>query len=102
MVLGVAFQVFGQFPDPARQQRDLNVCAAGVLPVQLELLDVQRFRILSHFEAPILDEDPPSQGVSPAPTNGVTGERIARRGRPKKNRADEARTSSSSAKISCS
>ena len=57
MVLGVAFQVFGQLPDPACQQRDLDVCAAGVLSVQLELLDIQRFRILSHFEAPILDQD---------------------------------------------
>jgi len=25
--------------------------------VQLELLDVQRFRILSHFEAPIVDQE---------------------------------------------
>src|SRR5262249_15517188 len=57
MVLGVALQVFGQLPDPARQQRDLNVGAAGVLPVQLELLDIQRFRVLSHFEAPILDQE---------------------------------------------
>jgi hypothetical protein len=57
MVLGVAFQVFGQFSDPACQQRDLNVCAAGVPPVQLELLDIQRFRVLSHFEALILDEE---------------------------------------------
>jgi hypothetical protein len=57
MVLGVAFQVFRKFPDPARQQRNLNVCAAGVLPVQLELLDIQRFRILSHFEAPIVDQE---------------------------------------------
>src|SRR6266404_4853459 len=57
MVLDVAFQVFGQLPDPACQQRDLDVCAAGVLPVQLELLDIQRFRILSHFEAPIIDQE---------------------------------------------
>jgi len=57
MVLGVAFQVFGQLADPVRQQRDLYVRAAGVLPVQLELLDIQRFRVLSHFEAPIVDQD---------------------------------------------
>jgi hypothetical protein len=37
----------------------LDVCAAGVLPVQLELLDVQRFRVLSHFEAPIVNEERP-------------------------------------------
>jgi hypothetical protein len=49
--------VFREFPDSACQQRDLNVCAAGVLPVQLELLDIQRFRVLSHFEAPIVDEE---------------------------------------------
>ena len=59
MVFGVVFQVFGQFPDSARQQRDLDVCAAGVLPVQLELLDINRFRILSHFEAPIVNEERP-------------------------------------------
>ena len=57
VVFGVAFQVFGQLPDPARQKRDLHIGAASVFPVQLELLDVQRFRILSHFEARILDED---------------------------------------------
>ena len=57
MVFGVAFQVSGQLRDPAREQRDLHIGTAGVLPVQLELLDIQRFRILSHFEAPILDED---------------------------------------------
>jgi hypothetical protein len=34
----------------------LYIRAACVLPVQLELLDIQRFRILSHFEAPILDQ----------------------------------------------
>jgi hypothetical protein len=56
VVFGVAFQVFGQLPDSARQQRDLHIGAARVLPVQLELLDIQRFRVLSHFEAPILDE----------------------------------------------
>ena len=59
MVFGVVFQVFGQFPDSARQQRDLDVCAAGVLPVQLKLLDIHRFRILSHFEAPIVNEERP-------------------------------------------
>jgi hypothetical protein len=59
MVFGVVFQVFGQFPDSARQQRDLDVCAAGVLPVQLELFDIHRFRILSHFEAPIVNEERP-------------------------------------------
>jgi hypothetical protein len=55
MIFGVALQVFRQLRNPVRQQRDLHVRAAGVLPVQLELLDVQRFRVLSHFEAPILD-----------------------------------------------
>src|SRR5437588_10340669 len=59
MVFGVVFQVFGQFPDSARQQRDLDVWAAGVLPVQLERLDIHRFRILSHFEAPIVNEERP-------------------------------------------
>lgn len=57
MVFSVAFQVSGQLRDPAREQRDLHISAASVLAVQLELLDIQRFRILSHFEAPILNED---------------------------------------------
>jgi hypothetical protein len=35
----------------------LHIGAAGVFSVQLKLLDVQRFRILSHFEAPILYEE---------------------------------------------
>jgi len=51
MVLSVGLQVFGQLPDPARQQRDLHIGATGVLAVQLELLDIQRFRVLSHFES---------------------------------------------------
>jgi len=51
VVFGMAFQVFGQLPDPASQQRDLHIGAAGVLSVQLELLDIQRFRVLSHFES---------------------------------------------------
>jgi hypothetical protein len=51
VVFGVAFQVVGQLPDSARQQRDLYISAAGVLSVQLELLDIQRFRVLSHFES---------------------------------------------------
>jgi hypothetical protein len=57
VVFDVAFQVVCQLPDPARTQRNLHVGAAGVLPVQLELLDIQRFRVLSHFEAPIVDEE---------------------------------------------
>src|SRR5947209_8940634 len=51
MVFSVALQVFGQLRDPPREQRDLYIGAARVLPVQLELLDVQRFSILSHFES---------------------------------------------------
>jgi hypothetical protein len=51
VILGVALQVFGQLPDPACQQRDLHIGAAGVLPVQLELLDIQRFGVFSHFES---------------------------------------------------
>ena len=47
----MGLQVFGQLPDPARQERDLYIRAAGVLSVQLELLDIQRFRVLSHFES---------------------------------------------------
>jgi hypothetical protein len=73
MVFGVAFQVFGQLPDPAREERDLHIGAARVLPMQLELLDVQRFRILSHFEARILDQ----VGGIARPRRGIT--QLARR-----------------------
>ena len=38
MIFGVALQVFGQLRDPAGEQRDLHIRAAGVLLVQLELL----------------------------------------------------------------
>jgi hypothetical protein len=57
VVFDMAFQVFRKLPDSACQQRDLYVGAAGVLSVQLELLDIQRFGVLSHSKAAILDED---------------------------------------------
>ena len=50
MILGVGLQVLGQLRDPAGQQRDLDVSAAGVLFVQLELPEVHRFRALCHNE----------------------------------------------------
>jgi hypothetical protein len=34
----------------------LYIGAARVLPMQLELLDIRYFRVLSHFEAPILNK----------------------------------------------
>ncbi len=51
VVFDMALQVFGKLPDPARKQRDLYICAAGVLPVQLELLHIHCFGVLSHFES---------------------------------------------------
>ena len=48
MVLRVGLEVFGQLRDPLRQQRHLNVSAARILLMQLELLEIHRFRILCH------------------------------------------------------
>ena len=53
----MALQMFGQLRDSVCQQRDLNVRAAGILPVQLKLFEIQRFDVLCHFEAPILDQE---------------------------------------------
>ena len=57
VILGVGLEVFGQLRDPAGQQRDLNVSAAGVLFVQLELLEIHRFRALCHNEGRIVAQE---------------------------------------------
>jgi hypothetical protein len=55
MVLRVGLKVFGQLRDPFRQQRDLHIGAAGILLMQLELLEIHCSRILSHNEGRIVD-----------------------------------------------
>ena len=48
MIFGVALQVFGQLRDPAGEERDLHIRAAGVLFVELELLHVHRVTAFCH------------------------------------------------------
>src|SRR5436190_18813235 len=57
MVFGVALEVFGQLPDPAREQRDLHIGAACVLFVELELLHVHRVTAFCHKRAGIVGEE---------------------------------------------
>ena len=35
--------------DPAREERDLHIRAAGIFLMQLELLEIRRLRVLCHF-----------------------------------------------------
>ena len=44
--------------DPVREKRDLDIRAAGIFVMQLELLEIQRLSALSHNEAPIVAEEP--------------------------------------------
>ena len=44
--------------DPVREKCDLHIRAAGILVMQLELLEIQRLVALSHNEAPIVAEEP--------------------------------------------
>jgi hypothetical protein len=48
VIFGVGLKMFGQLRDPARQQRHLDVSAARIFVVQLELLEINRFRALCH------------------------------------------------------
>lgn len=44
-------------PDAVRQKCDLHIRAAGILLMQLELLEIQRLVALSHNEGATLDEE---------------------------------------------
>jgi hypothetical protein len=44
--------------DPVREKCDLHIRAAGILVMQLELLEIQRLVTLSHNEGPIVAEEP--------------------------------------------
>jgi len=43
--------------DPVREKCDLHIRAAGILIMQLELLEVQRLVTLSHNEGPIVTKE---------------------------------------------
>ena len=78
MILPVNLKVLSQMLDPAGEKCDLHIGAAGILVMQLELLEIQRLIALSHNEAPIVAEEPifataPSDRVfvsRPVPTRG--------------------------------
>lgn len=44
--------------DPAGEKCDLHIRAAGILVMQLELLEIRRLVALSHNEGPIVTEEP--------------------------------------------
>ena len=67
MVLRVALQMFGQLRDPFRQQRDLDVSAARVLLMQLELLEIRRFGVLSHKRGRYCRLSPSNRKLPPQP-----------------------------------
>ena len=43
--------------DPVREKCDLHIRAAGILVMQLELLEIQRLVALSHNEGATVDEE---------------------------------------------
>jgi hypothetical protein len=43
--------------DPVREKCDLHIRAAGILVMQLELLEIHRLVALSHNEGPIVAEE---------------------------------------------
>ena len=48
MIFGVTLEVFGQLRDPAGEECDLHIRAAGILLVELELLHVHRVTAFCH------------------------------------------------------
>ena len=44
--------------DPVREKCDLHIRAAGIVVMQLELLEIRRLVALGHNEAPIVAEEP--------------------------------------------
>ena len=58
MIFPVSLKVLSQMLDPASEKCDLHISAAGILVMQLELLEIQRLIALSHNEGPIVAEEP--------------------------------------------
>ena len=58
MIFPVNLKVLSQMLDPAGQKCDLHIRAAGILVMQLELLEIRRLVALGHNEAPIVAEEP--------------------------------------------
>lgn len=58
VILGVTLEVFRELRDPAGQERHLDVRAAGIFIVELELLHVFRVTAFCHKRAASVDELP--------------------------------------------
>jgi hypothetical protein len=58
MIFSVDLKVLSQMLDPVREKCDLHIRAAGILIMQLELLEIQRLVAFSHNEGPIVAEEP--------------------------------------------
>jgi hypothetical protein len=55
--------------DPAGEKCNLHIRTARIFIMQLELLEVQRFRALCHLETPTLNEEPAlATDTLPCPT----------------------------------
>ena len=57
MIFGVALEVVGQLRDPAGEERNLHIRAAGVLLVELKLLHVHRVTAICHKRVRIVGEE---------------------------------------------
>ena len=57
MIFPIGLKVLGQMLDTAGQKCDLHIRAAGILVMQLKLLETQRFAALCHNEGATLDEE---------------------------------------------
>jgi hypothetical protein len=58
VIFAVGLKVFGQMLNPAGEKCNLHIRTARIFIMQLELLEVQRFRALCHLETPTLNEEP--------------------------------------------
>ena len=58
MIFPVNLKVLSQMLDPVREKCDLHIRAAGIVVMQLELLEIRRLVALGHNEAPIVAEEP--------------------------------------------
>jgi hypothetical protein len=58
MIFPINLKVLGQMLDPVREECDLHIRAAGIVVMQLELLEIRRLIALGHNEAPIVAEEP--------------------------------------------
>jgi hypothetical protein len=57
MIFSVSLKVLSQMFDPAGEECDLHIRAAGIFVMQLKLLEIQRLVALSHNEAAIVNEE---------------------------------------------